>query len=154
MVGVPGRSGGHNIKPTAKHKVDGGYRTDRHGNRVDAIHTPPGAPEPPKGLTKAQLEFWTQIVLAMPPDALGRIDSYTLHELLELWAIAVKARKSWKRDPSDKESRIAYTSAIDRVFKIGAEYGMTPASRARLRVPVADDEDDPFQELIDRLSHN
>lgn len=45
-----------------------------------------------------------------------------------------------------------YNKLSDRMLKLLTELGLTPSARSRIRTPEQNDEEDPFQNLLERFS--
>jgi P27 family predicted phage terminase small subunit len=149
MPGVKGASGRPG-KPTDQHLQDGTYRKHRHANRVDNKVQP--APMPvPGNLGEHAAEMWKRIVGALPPEVLTNLDKDALMLYCQTWQTYCKIQPLFDADPVDKELRIAWTSCVDRLDKLGRQFGWTPQSRATLQMPAKDeDAEDPMTLFLKR----
>ena len=149
MVGVQGRSGGRNRKTTAEHKLNGSYRADRHGGRIDGADAA-GDPRKPGDLSPLQSSLWDAIVDHLPDGVVGALDSASLMALVRWYGIYADLMSQVEQNPGDTKLMSQATKAWDRFYRLGQDYGLTPNARAQLRaVPSAtNDEPDPFKELL------
>ncbi len=133
-------------KSSAKHKRDGGYRKDRHGNRMDAQMPAGKMPVKPKGLTVPQHHLWDTICNELPPGIVGAMDTASLTELMRIYRLMTEAGAALEGDATAREPRLAYSNYLDRWLKLCNEFGLTPAARTRIKVPEGYDkkEEDPF----------
>ena len=106
----------------------------------------------PRGLSASQKKLWRAIIDVMPPSQIGKIDVFTIREMLDAYDLLQKAKAILVKDPTDKDARIAwqgYTSAFQRY---AIDFGLTPTSRRRFEVPESQDvEDDEVDSILDRL---
>lgn len=149
MAGVPGRSGGRNRKTTAEHKLNGSYRSDRHGGRIDGVDAV-GDPRKPDDISPLQLSLWDAIVGTLPDGVVGTLDSASLTALVRWYGIYADLMSRVEQDPSDTKLMSQATKAWDRFYRLGQDYGLTPNARAQSRVvpSTTDDEPNPFKELL------
>lgn len=152
MPGAKGRSGGHNRKSVEQLKADGGFRADRHGQRAELV-IESNPPEPPPHLSELGTVIWNRIVGELPPAILNRLDSQSLSVYCDLCELYSKLRPKFLDDPIDPEIRIAYFGTLDRMDKIGRQFGWSPHSRSALQMPKTEDakEEDNFAELMARM---
>jgi len=147
---------GRKPKPTALKKIEG-----NPGKR--ALNTKEPQPEtavptcPPhlKGVARTE---WTRITGELHAlNIITRIDRAALVAYCQAWADYVQAC-----DKVSKEGEVIISdkgglyqnpwvsiknSAMDRMVKISAEFGMTPSSRSRIKVD-APDEDDEMAKML------
>ena len=154
MPGVAGRSGGKNAKRREQLALEGTYRPDRHGGSASPDY-PPGAPDMPGPLTGEGLAEWHRMTERLEmTGALSKVDGAALYRYCQLWARAMQVEKEvaaldslWFFKVSvdgagveHKEPRVhplitqarQYDAAL-RPYWI--EFGLTPASRGRVRLP-------------------
>lgn len=151
MAGQKGRSGGHNRKTLEKHKAEGTYRDDRHGNRAEA-QIKPSALKAPERFGPVALQTWNDIVETIPESMITKLDYKSLVAYCDLCAAYDKLQRAFEDDPIDKDIRISYLSVIQNMDRLGRQFGWTPQSRAALTLtPDKEDEDDPMESLTARL---
>lgn len=152
MAGVKGRSGGQNRKATETLKAEGGYRTTRHRDRAD-IEVKPAAIQPPKHLGKAGKDLWKRVVESLPASLVTNLDPDSLAAFCDLADAYDRIRPQFMADPIDKEIRISYMAILDRMDKLGRQFGWTPQSRAGLSLGKSEDPDESaFSSLLARMS--
>ena len=122
---------GRPAKPTVQLRREGTFDTSRHSDRVDDSYD--GVPEKIRGLGKDGLYCYEMITGSTPPNILVHIDSLSLFGLCKWWA----EFRDWERKMSspvgtEKDMRNA-GFAWDKFSKLASEYGLTPASRTKLR---------------------
>ena len=151
MPGQKGRSGRPN-KSTEQHLLDGTYRPDRHAKRVDSRVAPASMPVP-GDLGDHAAELWKRIVSSLPKEVLTNLDKDALRVYCETWEIYCKVQPLYQADPIDKELRITWTAVVDKLDKLGRQFGWTPQSRSALQMPSKGDEDeDPMTLFLKRRS--
>lgn len=159
MAGKPGRSG-RRPKPTNLLKFEGGYRKDRHG---DGISPDPRAeiPDPPKALGKGEaLAEWNRITaLLIETKCVTKLDRASLAAYCLEWARYVNANNKLRfgktlMAESTKGTKMPHPllrvsdRALSNMLRICMEFGLTPASRSRLRVQAMAEQEDPLERLI------
>lgn len=149
MVGQPGK-GGRPPKSTEQHLIDGTYRPDRHAKRVDSKVAPASLPVP-GDLGDEAAELWKRIVSSLPKEILTNLDKDSLRVYCETWQIYLKIQPLFNADPTDKELRITWASLVDKLDKLGRQFGWSPQTRASLQMPTKNDEDeDPMTLFLKR----
>ena len=146
MVGVPGRSGGHNRKPTSVLKREGGFRRCRHGDRSD-INYDPTELKPPRGLGRDGAWLWRLVVDATPRGVLTTVDTPQLFALCKWWG-------RWRR--LDRKSDLnafqlrQMLQSWKQFSQLATQFGLSPSARAGLKVPTQtpDPLEDPFLKLM------
>lgn len=153
MAGVKGqRSGGHNAKTKASHVLRGTFRGDRHDDSSIVVPIS-GAPEPPRPLTGEALAEWGRVTAHLSSTgAISKVDSAILYQYCRLHADAemIQAKLDELESPFfDKFSmdgagiepkvhpgfaRVESMRAKIRMFLV--EFGLTPASRGRVKLPA------------------
>lgn len=152
MAGVKGRSGGHNRKRTEQLKAEGGLRKHRHENRADVL-VPAAKVSAPSHLGEAGRELFDRIVDTLPKSLITKATIESLGMYADLWECYLSLRPQFLADPIDKDIRISYMSVVDRIDKIGRQFGWTPLALSGLKVPEKPDEaDDVFEALLSRMS--
>jgi hypothetical protein len=113
--------------PTAKLKLTGGFRADRHGSRLDAVvEVTPELPPCPSWLTSAAAEHWPEVgAMLHGLNIMGRPHTLALAMLVESLAEYIADRNPKTRD---------------QVHKWCREFGMTPSAITSIRsVPKQDE---------------
>lgn len=151
MAGAKGRSGGHNRKTSQKLASEGGYRKSRHGQRVDA-RVPGEQISPPSHLTELGIALWNRVIGSLPRESITKIDADALSAYCDMAELYSLLRPIVMADPLDKDARITFMNALDRMDKLGRQFGWTPQSRAGLASPQAEQEEDPFEAIVSRMA--
>jgi hypothetical protein len=126
MSGTPGRSGGHNRKLIADHKLLGTFRPSRHRGQADAPEPPAGEVTKPARLSAGAAVVWDELAPVVTQMGLLTIaDARAFSTLCELqstfeWAIANQSGQT-ARDTA---------RALLPWYQM---FGLTP-NRSRLRV--------------------
>ena len=159
MTGTPGRSG-RKPKPTAL-RILGGNAGKRPLNQDEPVlKTPTRLPPPPTELSEAAKKEWRKTgKLLLASGIFGQLDgaqfaalcqSYTVW--LECQAMLSKSSLLIKNKRGDLIPnpllRVA-RDAQEQFTRSLSEFGMTPSSRSRLKVPKPV-EDDPFEAYMKR----
>lgn len=140
-------------KPTAKHKLDGTFREDRHGGRGDASIALPGTPEMPVGLGDDARELWLQVVAQlMQAKIVVQIDSSQLEAMCRWWARYMENERHACEYAHDIEAGEIYERRAKRAWdafdKVASRFGLTPADRAKLKVAgPTENKTDPLKEF-------
>ena len=125
-------------KPTAQHELEGTYRKDRHGDRA-LEPAAAGVPAKPKGLSKEAAALWDHVVTELVTNGTAkRMDTAALQALCEVWGLYRKAVAAANKYPIDKEVRCAVTAYLAQFERLASRFGLTPESRARIRVNPPD----------------
>lgn len=165
MAGVKGRSGGHNKKAPQMHIVQGTFRKDRHGDHVAPEPPPGDPPQPEGLGPIAAAEWTRMVARLRTSHALSTVDDAALYRYVHLYADGEDLRGDYTRlrkevDRLLKEVRkLNGDQLVDAVGKIVSlekvinglssqlrqnamairqylvEFGMTPASRGRVKLP-------------------
>ena len=148
MPGVKGRSGGQNRKSTKDHIADGTYQKCRHEKRLDSkvvASTPPC----PADLNDYGRDLWRRICEVLPHEVVTRLDTESLRIYCETWQMYCKVIPLMIDNPIDKDLRITWAAIVDRLDKLGRQFGWTPQARAGIQMPdKSSDESDPFEEFL------
>ncbi|MBM3968054.1 MAG: hypothetical protein FJ308_23805 [Planctomycetes bacterium] len=115
------------------------------GNRVLGIDSsePDGLPSKPKMPAKVGKK-WDQLLSELPKPALRRIDQHELKILCELLVHSDSLAEVMRKDPLDHATGRLYLNVADRIHRLSAAFGLSPADRKRLALST-ESEDDPFQ---------
>ena len=149
MPGAKGRSG-RPPKATVQHETEGTFRKHRHSQRVDA-KIPPATLPCPAELQEVGQELWRRIVSTLPREVITKLDADGLKTYCLLWQQFNRVWPQFEADPLDKDIRITALSLVDRLDKLGRQFGWTPQSRASLQMPSKDEDDaDPMLAFLKR----
>ena len=123
-------------KPTWEHKLNGTYREDRHGNRVE-VGGGTMDPNPPIELSDDEGVLWTQVVESLSPEVVCPLDITTLYALCRWWGIWCECEKAIReKGPEDSyRLHIQAVSAWKQFAALAAKFGLTPIDRAKLDFP-------------------
>lgn len=144
------KGGPRSNKPTALHVLQG---TDRPDRQKAGEPRPPevvGTPVCPPGLDAYGRQKWNQRA-----PMLAQLGLLTEADL-DLFAAYCDTYAQWRRAatalrklrPSDEDYRkvaVTVEKARTDLRLIGAEFGLSPASRSRLSIATGDEDDDPFE---------
>lgn len=128
-------------KPLAELQLMGGFRPARHAGRVCEPQFD-GKPVKPRGLSKEASKLWDAVV----PSLVDRrvvtdVDTAILTSMCQLWGLYLAAVTAATADPTSKEARGAVTGYWSAFDKAASHCGLNPVDRARLSVPLKNDED-------------
>ena len=146
-------------KPTAQHKANGSYRSDRHRPMPLSPGKPPRAPawlsEMAKGKWRAAARLLADVGLLTP------LDLDALAAYCETWAAWRKAVETIEREGATftssaglvkRHPAVAIAAQAGRDLLAWAErLGLTPAARLRMRVEPPE-EKDPLEALLNSAS--
>ena len=177
MPGVAGRSGGRGAKTTGEHRLAGTFRKDRHGQTVnpDPPKGDPVPPKALTG--DAMAEWGRMVERLRLSRTLSSVDDGMLYQHCQMFAeteqlvvekaearVAVDVLQDSQGD-IDKDDLLAFFVELGKMKKLAAsydsklrsnrmalrvsyvEFGLTPASRGRVKVADKPDESDPFAEF-------
>lgn len=149
---MPGKKGasGRLPKSTAQHLEDGTYREHRHGKRVDS-KVPSASLPVPGDMGEHAAELWKRICATLPKEIITKLDSDALRVYCETWEMYRILQPQFAADPLDKDLRLAWSQIVDRLEKLGRQFGWTPQTRASLQMPAKnEDEIDPMAIFLKR----
>jgi len=120
----------------------------RGGAGEDEIKWPLGTPEMPAELTGEAAAEWGRLVAELEPrGVLSPLDRSALMALCQQWALYQEAREVIEREghfyqsPNGRKFLNPWTTIAKDALKswsgLMLEFGLSPASRARLRIPTA-----------------
>jgi hypothetical protein len=141
MIGKRKNKGGGERKSTATLVLSGAisHNPEKYASRL----LEPGGGlrpigDPPRGLTKAELLCWHEILATCHAGTVFEEDRFVVEEFAKVLA-AMKNRKSKKID----------AATYARFFKLVAMFGLSPADRSRVSVQPGTgyDENNPFSGL-------
>lgn len=150
MPGVKGqRSGGHNKKMTEQHKADGTYQKCRHETRVDT-KVPSSILPCPADLGEHGAELWKRICATLPKELITKLDTDSLMAYCQTWELYRKIIPQVLDDPMDKHLTCLWAKTVDKLDKLGRQFGWTPQARAGLHMPAKEDTEDAMTEFLKR----
>jgi P27 family predicted phage terminase small subunit len=153
-------SSGRPRKPTAKLRLLGAEREDRHGKRIDEKRFSSDV-EKPSGLSELESRCWDEITPELfAVGVVKRTDSATLRGMVE-WLARYRTCCLWLRkrqtvDSFDGDSeQVVLIARIQRMannawaafVNSAARFGMTPSDRARLEMGDEKPADDFDEDL-------
>lgn len=121
MVGTS-RSGGRNTFSVDKTAPDGG----------------PVRPDMPKEVGVK----WDEVISQLPSAILRKCDVHELLTLARLLAHADKVAAAMDADPADHKTARIFLNIADRIHKLSASFGLTPADRKRLSLETEEEVDE------------
>lgn len=167
MAGVKGqRSGGQNAKTVQQHRLEGTYQRVRHAG-IRNPEPPPGEPVPPQQLSgEAKAEWGRMIERLRQCQTLSVVDDAALYRYCVLHARAHRLELACAKLASpfvqdvfvdgagvehvkDKvHPGFAAIRTYDQTLRAYlVEFGLTPASRGRVKLPDKPKAQDPFCEF-------
>jgi phage terminase small subunit len=114
--------------------------------------SPDSGPVMPFGLTEAVQAKWREIVSQIPGGVLRRIDCHQIKLLAELLAGADDLSRQIQADPQNDRARRLFLQSIDRIQRLSALFGLSPADRMRLKIEAEETkgDDDPLVQWMKR----
>ena len=167
MPGVRGqRSGGQNAKTVKQHKLEGTRKKHRHSGYTNP-DPPLGAPPAPKGLKKVAATEWRRMIKDLRlSKTLAVTDGAILYDYVQLHALAERLQVTVDELPSLTFFKVSVDGAGTEHLEpkvhpaVGqlrqarmakkallVEFGQTPASRGRVKMPEKPAAADPFAEF-------
>ena len=133
---------GRKPKPTGRHKVEGTYRHDRHGDRATAK---PGVPTAPAKLSAEAKVEWQRVIGELAAaNLLAKLDRSTLALYCEAWADywaakLIVQKEGWTAVGStgnviEHPAVKAMQRAWEQCLKAGCQFGMTPSARGSIKM--------------------
>lgn len=101
----------------------------------------------PNGLGKHASQCWDIVVNTLPRNMQSRLDFVGLMLLCDHVELYFSLRSKMLSDPIDKEIRISFTTVVDKLDKLGRQFGWSPLSRASLTI-TEDKDDDPLLDFM------
>lgn len=130
--------------PTAKLKLHGDYRSDRHGDRA-AEPKPSGKPVKPAGMAKDAAAHWDAVVPGLVATGVATAaDAPALAAMCQWHAEYLTAKR---KTVKDRKRLMMMVSAHREWMQLASKFGLTPVDRARIQVGEAE-ESDPAAEFI------
>jgi phage terminase small subunit len=90
-----------------------------------------GTPRRPARMSKEAGWLWNLVV----QNWMGELDTAELMTLCDTWELLRAATRKAKRDPCNPELRNSFVRYKGEFDKLAARFGMTPADRAKIRIP-------------------
>jgi len=139
MAGQKGRSGGHNKKSMAEHKLDGTYRAVRHAG-IEQEGAMKVKPEQyiTNDYTTDKAELFERFSDLLFNEGLtsGEVDSLYISQIVDLYDAYVQAAAVYGRDGI--EAKVGSKLAINLMIELQkemrimlGEYSLTPSTRAK-----------------------
>lgn len=137
-------------KPTAVLNVEGGYRADRHGSRLEI---PDAVPHKPDWLSGIGAAVWYESVamLSQCEGLLADIDGGLLATYCEAWQTYLDAQAIVASEGliASSGNGVQYqhpavgirNKARYEILRIGSKFGMNPVDRAKLSIGGVSDDD-------------
>lgn len=143
-------------KPSALKKAQGTYRADRAAVREMAPL--PGAPEMPRWLDAEGRREWKRVVPQLAElGILATVDRAMLADYCAAHSLAVRATREYQRAPLMTEGphgpvpnpllKVA-KEARAQARLLGAEFGLSAASRSRISTPEKKDQEDKSEDFL------
>jgi hypothetical protein len=109
-------------------------------------------PEAPIARTEAFYSQWRFLLDHLPERCLRRIDAAQLAILAEHLVEFDELTELIAADPANLKIRSLRMRIGAQVARLSAQFGLSPMDRQRLSVDLSEDEEDPFETLLDRIS--
>ena len=122
-------------KPAKMRIYDGTHKDCVHGPK-EAILDPGGQPVMPECVRTDAVaaDFWSRNVpLLVKIGVATAADQDALEDLAMSYSLMVQTRELCQIDPTDKESRIAYSAYTKQWEGMAKEFGMTPVARNKIK---------------------
>ena len=84
----------------------------------------------------------------LPREVITRLDTESLRIYCETWQMYCAVIPMMMADPIDKDTRITWSTLVDKLDKLGRQFGWTPQARAGITMPTKTDEEDPFETYL------
>lgn len=110
-----------------------------------------GLPQMPATITAAAAAKWNELLDQLPRPALRSIDCHQLRILAELLALVDVQTVAAAANPTDPKLSRMLLQTAQQVHRLSSCFGLTPADRARLRLPT-DEEPDELQLFLEQWS--
>lgn len=121
--------------PTELHRLNGTFRQDRHGGRLDAAPLP-GMLDKPGNLSPAAGALWDEIAATLPPGTLAAIDAAALTACCEWFARWKDLDRRLQTGDGDEYKLLTLAAVASKQFAaLAAKFGLSPCDRAKLTAP-------------------
>jgi phage terminase small subunit len=149
MAGYKGQQG-RKPKIAAKHKLDGTYREDRHGNRLESVifSNAPLELTPPESLRDDGKRQWKHVMETLPESVLKNCDEGKLHQLAFIRQQLNDLQQAIESSPLDGKLIEIYLKLCGQYDRLGKQFGLSPVDRASLKVEDPKEPMDPFAEFM------
>lgn len=161
---------GRKAMPAKIHKLHGSYREDRHGEEITVKSV---LLAPPARLDRDPVAKAAWLDLASELHGLGvlaRVDGYLLEDFCVIQSRKIKA---WEKmlalseDPTSREGEVSttpngyqqqsawlqiYNTCVKQQQSLAAEFGLSPATRARMRLVREQPKQLDLLDLLDEVS--
>jgi phage terminase small subunit len=147
MAGHKGRQG-RKPKLSAKHQLEGTFRSSRHNFRLDtASHGSQATLPPPDVIGEDGKWLWNLTIQNLPEGVLREQDAAKLEMMCVSWECY---RKLILRMQIDDDPKLIskLKNLADLIDKLGKQFGMSPLDRACLKVEPVNQAVDPFAEFL------
>ena len=131
-------------KPSATLRASGGFRADRHADRLDE-NWQGGLVEPP-GMLKRERDEWARLVQMIPDGILVGVDGEALLQYIR-WKHLLN--QNIKKAGKDYKAFCIASGAQKQLNALAAQLGFTPRARASIKLQIASEEEDPLDNLAD-----
>ena len=119
----------------------GTSRSGRNGSLATDKTAPDGGPVRPD-MPKDVGQKYDEVVSQLPAAILRRCDVHELLTLARLLAQSDKVADAMASDPLDHKTGRAFLNIVDRIHKLSAAFGLTPADRKRLSLETEEEVDE------------
>ncbi len=151
---------GRKPTPPQVHKLRGTFKKCRHSDTLDL---PTSTPEPPEHLDDIALDEWNRLVGELAQvGTLHKLDRTLLATYCVLWSHLTQAERGIRehglviKGATGAAQASPYYSvamrAASQLTRIAAELGLSPSSRARLKVQPPADQDDEFERMLNGMT--
>lgn len=126
-------------KPDELKILDGTWRADRDGDPSASV-VAEGEPSCPSWLDGEALAYWREIVPDLVRGGLAKArDSAELAAMCEWWGMYRRLSRSLDRaKPKERHSVLVQVAICwDKYHHIAQRFGLTPADRAKMRLPAS-----------------
>jgi len=138
---------GRPAKTICQHRLEGTYRPDRHGERLDGL-APVGKPKKPPGLSESERKMWNFVVRSLPSGVLSAADTFVL-----IGAVRWFCRWSRLMGVGDYKATCQAAAAWKGFMSAAGQLGLSPQSRAKIKAPMAPIKD-PMSDLLRSIAEN
>lgn len=118
-------------KPKALKVFEG--NPGHHNLKKDNEPAMTGKPKKPQGLCPAGRKLWDDVT-RLARVYLREIDTAALRQMCEVWGLYRQAYTAAKKDPIDKDIRIAVLGYSSEFQRLAARFGLNPCDRAKIQV--------------------
>lgn len=121
--------------------MPGTSRSGRNGALATDKTQPDGGPVRPD-MPKDVGQKYDEVISQLPAAILRKCDVHELLTLARLLAQADKVAAAMSADPLDHKTGRAFLNIADRIHKLSASFGLTPADRKRLSLETEGEVDE------------